>query len=77
METISCHSNQSSLTTGTKNLTFCPPICRCYVCNMERIGHTASEELFENGDGWTDGRRTDRRRMPVYTKSSPMRLWLR
>ena len=29
------------------------------MCNMERIGHTVSEEMsFENVDGQTDGRRT-------------------
>ena len=41
---------------------------------MERIGLTASEEMsFEN----VDGRRTDGRRMPVYTISSPVSLRLR
>ena len=43
---------------------------------MKRIGLTASEEKsFENvDDGQTDGRRTDGRRIPLYTKSSPMSL---
>ena len=56
MGTISCHSNQSSYPTGIKNITFLPPTYRCFVCNMERIGLTASEEKsFEN----VDGRRTN------------------
>ena len=56
METISCHNNQSSYPTGKKKL-FVALTCRCYVCNMERIGHTASEEMsFENVDGRTDAR---------------------
>ena len=42
--------------------------------NMERIRLTASEDMsFEN----VEGRTTDRRRMPVYTVSSPMSLRLR
>ena len=63
MGTISCHGNQSSYPTGIKNITFVPPTYRCYVCNMERIGLTASEEMsFENVDGLTtDGRMTDGR----------------
>ena len=54
---------------------FVPPIYRCYVWNMARIGFMASEEmLFENvDDGWT----MDGRRMPAYTLSSPMSLRLR
>ena len=57
MGTISCHSNQSSYPTGIKNITFRSPYTyRCYMCNMERIRLTASEEMsFEN----VDGRRTD------------------
>ena len=36
--------------------------------NMERIRLTASEGMsFENVDGRTDGRRTDGRRIPLYT----------
>ena len=32
------------------------------MCNMERIGHTVSEEMtFENVDGRTDDGRTDAR----------------
>ena len=43
--------------------------------NLVRIGSMASEEMsFENVDG---RRPTDRRRMPAYTISSPMSLWLR
>ena len=46
---------------------------RCYVCSMERICLTVSEKMsFKNVDG-----RTNRRRMPVYTISSPMSLRLR
>ena len=58
METISCHSNQSSYLTGIKKTSFRSPTCRCYMYNMERIGLRASEEmLFENVDGrTTDGR---------------------
>ena len=57
MGTISCHSNQSSYPTGIKNIT----TYRCYMCNMERIRLTASEEMsFEN----VDGRTTDDGRMP-------------
>ena len=44
-------SNPSFYPTGTKNI----PVC-CCLCNMARIGHTASEEKsFENVDGrWMD-----------------------
>ena len=57
MGTISCQSNQSSYPTGTKTQLCVPPTYRCQMCNMKRIGFTASEEkLFENVD---DGRRTD------------------
>ena len=76
MGTISCHSNQSSYPTGIKNITFRPPTYRCYMCNMERIRKTASEEMsFEN----VDGRRTPDAgcRMPLYTISSPVSLRLR
>ena len=73
MGTISCHSNQSSYPTGTKNTIIRSPDLgyRCYMCNMERIGLTVSEEMsFENFDGQT----TDGRRVPLYTKSSPIEL---
>ena len=51
MENISCHSNQSSYPTGTKNTVIRVPNYRCYMWNMERIGFTASEEKsFENVD---------------------------
>ena len=59
MGTISCYSNQSSYPTGIKKNTqlFVPPTYKCYMCNMKRIGFTASEEKsFENVD---DGRTTD------------------
>ena len=57
MGTISCHSNQSSYPTGTKTQLFVPSTYRCYMCNLKRIGFTASEEKsFENGN---DGRMTD------------------
>ena len=61
MGTISCHSNQSSYPTGIKKHNFSfPPTCRCFLCNMERIGLTASEEMsFENVDGRTTDGRTD------------------
>ena len=63
METISCHSNQSSNPTRIKKKTllFVPPAFRCYMYNMERIGLTALEEMsFENvDDERTDGGRTD------------------
>ena len=53
METISCHSNQSSYPIGTKNILIHSPHL-CYMWNMERIGFTASEEKsFENVDGRT------------------------
>ena len=51
METISCHSNQSSYPIGTKTQLFVPPAYRCYMWNVERIGFTASEEMsFEKFD---------------------------
>ena len=78
METISCHSNQSSYPTGIKKQLFVPPICRHYVGNMETIGHTAPEEMsFENVDGRTTDGQTEAGWMPVYTISSPMSLRLR
>ena len=47
---LCCHSNQSFYPTGIKNINFCSPYL-CYVCNMERIGLTVSEEMsFENVD---------------------------
>ena len=44
METISCHSNDSSYPIGTKSTIIRSPIYRCYMWNMERIGFIASEE---------------------------------
>ena len=57
METISCHSNQSSYPIGTKrNTIIVPPKYRCFTWNMERIG-------FRGEVVWkcwpTDGRTTD------------------
>ena len=72
METISCHSNQSFYPMGQKIKLFISPAYRCYVWNIARIGFMASEEMsFENVD---DGRMTstDGRRMPAYTRNSPM-----
>ena len=55
VETISCHSNQSSYPTGIKKHNFSFPLPVDAMCNMERIRLTASEEMsFENIDGWTD-----------------------
>ena len=34
METISCHSNQSSYPTGIKNITFCRGQCPMQVCQV-------------------------------------------
>ena len=61
MGTLSCHSNQRSYPTGIKTKNFVPPSYRCYMWKMERIGLTASEEMFENVDGRTteDGRTPD------------------
>ena len=72
-ETVNCHSSQSSYPIGTKTQLFVPPSYRCYMWNKERMGFTAAEEKsFENIDGRTNGRR-----MPAYTISSPMSIWLR
>ena len=49
MGTIIFHSNQSSYPTGIKSITFRPPTYRCFVCNMERIGLTASEVYLVQG----------------------------
>ena len=58
MGTISFHSKPEFLSDRNKKHNFSfPPTYRCFVCNMERIGLTASEEMsFENVDG---RRRTD------------------
>ena len=74
IEIVSWHSNQSSFLIGTKTHLFLPPAYRCYMWNLVRIGFMASEEMsLENIDRW----RMDGRRMPVYTISSPMSLWIR
>ena len=63
METIICHSNQSSYQIGIKTQLFVPLAYRCYIGNMEIIGFTAPEEMsFEKDDRrqtTTDGQRTD------------------
>ena len=50
MGTIIFHSNQSSYLTGIKYITFRSPYLKmlCVYINMERIGLTASEDLFGN-----------------------------
>ena len=66
METISCHSNQNSYQTETKNSKFfVSPTFRRYLCNIERIDLMASEMSFEN----VNGRRTDGRQMCLHTTS--------
>ena len=76
MGTRSCHSNQISNPTE-KTYIFVTPTYRCFMCNMERIGLTVSEEMsFENVDErTTDDVRTDAG--CLYTISSPMSLQLR
>ena len=63
METISCHSNQSSYSIEIKNTTFRSPYLQMLYVKYEKIGLTASEEMsFENVDRRrTDGRTTDGR----------------
>ena len=75
METISCHSNQSSYPIGTKNtIIHSTPIYRCCMWNMETFSFTASENmLFEKADRQT----TDGQWMPTYTISSLMSLRLK
>ena len=57
MVTISCHSNQSSYPIETKkNFFFSFPRPIDFICEIWlRIGSIASEEMFENVDGRTDG----------------------
>ena len=61
MGTISCHSNQSSYPIGIKKHNFSFPLPIDAICEYEKKGLTASEEMsFENVDGRrTDGRTTD------------------
>ena len=67
METISCHSNQTSYPIGTKKTNYSFPVPIDAICDIRK--ETASgEKSFEN---------VDRRRMPAYTISSPMSLRLR
>ena len=79
METISCHSNQSSYPIGTKKHNYLSPppdlsppppdYLKCYMWNMERIGFTASEKKsIENVDGRTDAWCL----LPIFTISSPL-----
>ena len=67
LETISCHSNQSSYPTGIKNITFRSPYLKMLCVEY---GKNPPEMSFEN----VDRRPTDGQRMPVYTISSPMSL---
>ena len=64
METISCHSNQSSYRTGTKNTIICwvPPTYRCCMWNMKRI-------CFRGDAVWKCWQTTDGWRIPSYTIS--------
>ena len=62
LKTLSCHSNHSSYSIGTKNTIIRSPAYRCYMYlwNTVRIGFTASKKKpFENVDGRTDGLTTD------------------
>ena len=77
MSTISCHSNQSSVSIWDKTLSVAPAY-RCYayiyyMWNMVRTCFMSSEMTFENVE---DGRTTTRR-MPGYTISSHMSFRLR
>ena len=77
METISCHSNQSSYPIGTKNTIIrSPHLQMLYVkYGKNRLLTASDEKSFENVDGRPD-RRTGRR-IPAYRISSPMSLGLR
>ena len=72
METISCHSNQSSYPIGTKNNIIRPPLPIDTMC-----------EIWQESASWLQRRcrlkmlMTDGRRMPAYTISSSMSLRLR
>ena len=74
METISFHSNQSSYPIGTKTQLFVPTIYRCCLWNesASRLQRRSRLKMLTMNDGRTDGRR-----MPAYTISSPMSLRLR
>ena len=52
---------QEKLANEITSISFCQKKCfyyRCYMCNMERIGHAASEDMSsENVDGQMDGHR--------------------
>ena len=78
MGTISCHSNQSSYPDGMKKHIFSFLLPIDAICGIWKESALRHQEMsFENVDGRTDGRRTDGRRMPVYTISSPTSLRLR
>ena len=76
METISCHSNQSSHPTRIKKHSFLFPLpvdalCVIWKRSASRLQRRCRLKML------TDGRTDDGRRMPVYTISSPMSLRLR
>ena len=63
---------------GSFEQTFVPASQGVYIWNLSLIGSVVSEEkMFENVDGWMDGRSTDGRRSDWYTISSAMSLRLR
>ena len=70
METISCHSDQSSYPTRTKHYFLFPrPVDAMCVIWKNRLQRRSPLKMLMD-DGGTDG-------WPVYTKSSSMSLWLR
>ena len=75
MGTISCHSNQISYPIGIKNnFSFPLPIdalCEIWKESASRLQRRCRLKML------TDGRRTDGRRIPLYTISSPMSFRLR
>ena len=75
MGTISCHSNQSSYPTGTKNVIIPSPRpidAICVIWKELALGFQRCRLKM-----LTDGLKDGRRRIPLYTKSSPMSLRLR
>ena len=71
METISCHSNQSSYPIGTKNTIIRSPapidaICEIWKQSASRLQRRCRLKKL------TDRQTTDGQRMPTYTISSPM-----
>ena len=75
METITCHSNQSSYPIGTKNNIIRSP-CLQMLC--VKYGKNPLHG-FRGDVVWKCWQRTttDGRQMPPYTISSPMSLWFR